>query len=389
MFKNKISIVGGAGHIGLPLSVKFSEKKFIVNIVDTNFNNLQLIQNGQLPFKEVGLVKKLSQQLRTGRLLFSKELNSIKDSKNIILCIGTPIKENYKPDLKNFYELIKKIKYIIKKNQNLIIRSSVSTGTNKKILNMLEENCPNLAYCPERIVEGKSLEELPIIPQIISGSNKKTIRDSVKLFKKITNKIIVCEFIEAELSKIFSNLYRYINFAIPNEMFLISKKFGADFVKIREIMIKDYPRNYGLAKAGFVGGPCLMKDSMQMSYLYGVKKSLINSAFQVNENLPNEIIKQIKKIKLKRKIVGVLGITFKSDSDDLRGSLAIDLIKKLKKNKLNCYFSDPYVDLKGNLKTDSLIKKCNIIVIGSNHKNYKKLRISKSKKIIDLSGFLK
>lgn len=389
MFKNKISIIGGAGHIGLPLSVKFLEKKFIINIIDNNFKNLKLIKNSQSPFKENGLEKKLSQQLKTGRLIFSKELSSIRDSKYIILCVGTPITKNLKPDLKNFYELIKKVKYFIKKDQNLIIRSSVLPGTNEKIFNILKKKCPNLIYCPERIVEGKSLEELSIIPQIISGSNKKAIQDSVKLFKKITNKIILCEFIEAELSKIFSNSYRYINFAIPNEMHLISNKFGADFLKIRKIMMKDYPRNNGLAKAGFVGGPCLMKDSMQLSHLYGIKKSLINSAYQINENFPNEIIKQIKKLELKNKIVGVLGLTFKSDSDDLRGSLAVNLVKKLKKNRINHYFSDPFVKLTGNLKANDLIQKCNIIVLGANHNQYKKLRILKSKKIIDLSGFLK
>tara|TARA_X000000950_G_C13917016_1_gene661544 strand:+ start:1449 stop:2624 length:1176 start_codon:yes stop_codon:yes gene_type:complete len=388
MLKNKISIIGGAGHIGLPLSIKFSEKKFIVNIIDVNLKNLGLIQKCKPPFKEIGLKKKLSQQLKTGRIIFSKNLSSIRDSKNIILCIGTPINKNFKPDLKNFNQVIRQIKNHIKESQSLIVRSSVIPGTNNKIYNILKKKCSNLAYCPERIVEGKSFEELPKIPQIISGSNKKTIQQTVKLFKNITNKIIVCDFIQAELSKVFSNLYRYINFAIPNEMYLISKKFGVDFSKIREIMIKDYPRNKGLAKAGFVGGPCLMKDSMQMSYLYGIKKSLVNSAYNVNENLPNEIIKKIKQLKIKNKKVGVLGLTFKPDSDDLRGSLSASLLKKLKKNKFNCYFSDPYVNLKGNLKTNDLIKKCNIIVIGSNHKQYKKLKIKKSKTIIDLSGLL-
>ncbi len=391
MFKNKISIIGGAGHIGLPLSVKFSEKKYFVNIIDKNTQNLKLIQNGKSPFKENGIKKKLIQQLRSGRLTFSKELSSIKESKNIILCIGTPIKKNFKPDLKNFYDLIKNLGFYIRKNQNLIIRSSVPVGTNKKIIYMLKKNCPNVAYCPERIVEGKSFEELPLIPQIIAGSNKIVIQDAIKIFKKITKKIIVCNILEAELSKVFSNLYRYINFAIPNEMYLMSQKFGVNFLKVRDIMMKDYPRNSGLPNAGFVGGPCLMKDTMQMSYLYGVKKSLANSAYQVNENLPNEIIRQIKSIKLKNKnkVIGVLGITFKPNSDDLRGSLAINLIKKLKKNKLNYFFSDPNIQLKGNLNLNSLIKKCNIIVIGSNHKQYKKLKINRSKKIIDLSGFIK
>ena len=231
MFKNNISVIGGAGHIGLPLSIKFSEKKFTVNIIDKNLNNLKLIQNGLSPFKELGINKRLNRQLKTGKLKFSSNLNSINNSKNIILCIGTPIKKNFKPDLEDFYKLIKNINFHIKENQNLIIRSSVSIGTNKKILKMIKKNCKNLAYCPERIVEGKSFQELPIIPQIISGSNKKVINSAVRLFKSITKKIIICEFVEAELSKVFSNLYRYINFAIPNEMYLISKNLVQNFLK--------------------------------------------------------------------------------------------------------------------------------------------------------------
>ena len=146
-------------------------------------------------------------------------------------------------------------------------------------------------------------------------------------------------------------------------MYLMARKFNADFGKIRNIMIEDYPRNKGLAKAGFVGGPCLMKDTMQMSYIYKIKNSLANSAYKVNENLPKEIVNEVKNLKLNKKVVGVLGLTFKPDSDDLRGSLAMKLLNFLKKNNFEYYFSDPFVKLKGNLELKKLIKKCNILIL--------------------------
>ena len=383
-----ISIIGGAGHIGLPLSIMFSEKKYNVNIIDINLKNLKLIQSGKSPFQEKNIEKKISKQLKTGRLSFSKNISSINESKFIILCIGTPILKNLKPDLKNFYNLIKKIKLSISKDQVLIIRSSILPGTTKTIMKMLNSKNSNISYCPERIVEGKSFEELPNLPQIISSSNLKTLKETSDLFKIITKKIIICDFIEAELSKIFSNLYRYINFAIPNEMYLMARKFNADFGKIRNIMIEDYPRNKGLAKAGFVGGPCLMKDTMQMSYIYKIKNSLANSAYKVNENLPKEIVNEVKNLKLNKKVVGVLGLTFKPDSDDLRGSLAMKLLNFLKKNNFEYYFSDPFVKLNGNLELKKLIKKCNVLILATNHSIYKNLKISKSKKLIDLSGMI-
>ena len=387
---NLISIIGGAGHIGLPLAVKLTEKKFIVNIVDTNKKQIELIKKKIPPFKEKDLESRLSYAINKKRLLFSKELNSIKNSKFIIICVGTPISSKLKPNLNLFFNLIKKIKKFLNNKHHLIIRSSVIPGTCDKIYNLINVNCKNISYCPERIVEGLSLQELPIIPQIISGSNKTTIKEAKKIFKKITGDLIECSFIEAELSKIFSNMYRYINFAIPNEMYLISKKLNADFSKIREIMRFNYSRNNGLAKAGFVGGPCLMKDSMQMSYIFNKKNSLVNAAYETNENLPNEIIKNLQKQKnYKSKIVGVLGLTFKPDSDDTRGSLSLKLLKILKRKKFKYLYSDPYVKFNKNISEKKLIYKSDIIIIGTNHKQYINLKINKKKQLIDLSGYLK
>lgn len=265
---NTISVLGGAGHIGLPLAVTLAEKNFIVNIVDTNKKLLDKIKKKIPPFKEKDLKNKLATVIDYKRLLFSTDLSSIRDSKFIIICLGTPISKLLKPDLNSFFNLFKNIRKYLNQHQHVIIRSSVIPGTCETIYDLIKSKCKNLSYCPERIVEGFSLEELPKIPQIISGSNKITVLENKKIFKKITKDIIICSFIEAELSKIFSNMYRYINFAIPNEMYLISKKLKADFSKIRKIMRFNYPRNNGLAKAGFVGGPCLMKDSMQISYLF-------------------------------------------------------------------------------------------------------------------------
>ena len=387
---DSISIIGGAGHIGLPLAVKFAEKNFITNIVDTNKKHLNKIKNKTPPFKEKDLKNKLTQVIKYKRLFFSTELSSIKNSKFIIICIGTPISEDLKPNLKPFFKLLRNIKKHLKNNQHVIIRSSVVPGTCKKIYDLVQPNCKNISYCPERIVEGLSMKELPVIPQIVSGSNKKTILESKKIFKKITRNTIECTFIEAELSKIFSNMYRYINFAIPNEMYLISKKLEADFSKIRKIMRFEYPRNKGLAKAGFVGGPCLMKDSMQMSHLFKKKNSLVNAAYETNEKLPEKIVKDLQKHKkYKSKVIGILGLTFKPDSDDIRGSLSLKLLKLLKKRGFKCLFSDPYIKLKDNISEKKLINKSDTIIIGTNHKRYKKIKITKNKGIIDLSGYLR
>ncbi len=385
----RISIIGGAGHIGLPLAVKLAEKNYNVNIIDINKKNLLEIQKKKPPFKEKNLKRELTKVLKKKRLSFSSNLSSLTGSKFVIICIGTPISEKLKPNLSNFISLVKNIKKYLNQSSHVIIRSSVLPGTCDKIYHLLKSKCKNLSYCPERIVEGFSLQELPVIPQIISGSNSKTIHENKKIFGKITKSNITCSFIEAELSKIFSNMYRYINFAIPNEMFLISSRLNANFSKVREIMRFNYPRNMGLAKAGFVGGPCLMKDSMQISYLFKKKNSLVNAAYETNEKLPEIIVKELQKEKnYKKKTIGILGLTFKPDSDDTRGSLSLKLLKILKKRGFNCLYSDPYYKLKNNISEKALIYKSDIIIIGTNHKRYKRYKISRNKKLIDLAGFV-
>ncbi len=386
--RTKISIIGGAGHIGLPLAVKLAEKNFLVNIIDKNMNNLVEIKKKKPPFKEKDLKKRLSKVLDQNRLIFSNKLKTINNSKFVIICVGTPISKKLIPELKSFFSLIKDIKKYIKQDSNIIIRSSVLPGTCEKIYKLIKSNCRNLSYCPERIIEGFSLEELPVIPQIVSASNKATLSENKRLFKKITNHVIVCNFREAELSKIFSNMYRYINFAIPNEMHLMSKKLNVDFNRVRKIMKFNYPRNKGLAKAGLVGGPCLMKDSMQMSYLFKKKSSLVNAAYQTNEKLPEMIVNDLK-TKNKNKKIGILGLTFKPNSDDVRGSLSLKLLKVLKRKGFKCLYSDPYYKLSKGISTKKLIEKSDVVIIATNHGCYKNLKIKRNKTIIDLSGHLK
>ena len=163
-------------------------------------------------------------------------MNEVKKCKYIIVCLGTPINKNFKPDLKNFINFFHKLKKYINKNHIIIIRSSIYPGLCNKIFNIIKGSCKNLSYCPERIAQGKSLKELPKLSQIISGLNKKSSNEAGRIFKKICRKIIYTKIIEAELMKLFSNAYRYINFSISNQFYIMCKKQGLDFFKVRKLM---------------------------------------------------------------------------------------------------------------------------------------------------------
>jgi UDP-N-acetyl-D-mannosaminuronic acid dehydrogenase len=389
-FNNKsidVLIVGGAGHIGLPLGLLFAAKKKKVVLLDKNIKNIKKINNLEMPFMENGGVQLLKKNKKN--IFATNNTSLIKFAKIVIICIGTPIK-NSKPDLINFFKMFRDIKSELNPKNLLVIRSSIYPGTVKKISNILGKDFKNISYCPERVVQGKSISELPKLPQIISGVSEKSINDSKKLFELICKKIIITSILEAELIKLFSNAWRYINFSISNQFFMICDKFEIDFKILRKNMIDGYDRNKGIPYAGFTAGPCLYKDTAQLNSFLNNSFSLGKAATKVNQGLTNFIYKKIKntfKEKLKEKKIGILGVAFKPDIDDIRDSLSIDLYKFLKRKNLKIKISDDFVKMDEIIDKERLIKESDIIILGVPHSSYKKLKIPKNKYLIDTWGF--
>jgi len=384
---NFVSIVGGAGHVGTPLGLALSSKGYNVILIDKNKENIKKINQGEMPFIEEGCTKLLKKMISKKKIFAVPELSKVKRCKYIIVCLGTPINNELEPNLKNFINFFYNLKQYLNNNHIIIIRSSIYPGICNKVFNIIKDRCKNLSYCPERIAQGKSLKELPKISQIISGKNTKSKLESGKIFKKVCKKIIYTKIIEAELMKLFSNAYRYINFSISNQFYMICKNQNLDFFKIRKIMRDDYKRNENIPMAGFTAGPCLLKDTIQLSSFYNHKFSLGLTAMSINESLPKFLIKELnKKYDLKKKTVGVLGLSFKAENDDIRDSLSIKLLKKLKSKKIKTLQSDEYYKDKKSVDKNVLIKKSDIIIIATPHKAYKNIKINKNKVLVDIWG---
>ena len=385
--RNYICIIGGAGHVGAPLGLALSSKGYNVALIDKNQQNIKKINQGKMPFMEEGCEKLLKKMLRKNRIFATNKLDEVKKCKYIIVCIGTPINNKFKPDLKKFFSFFYVIRKYLKKDHVLIIRSSIYPGTCNKVYDIVKNYCKNLSYCPERIAQGKSLKELPQLSQIISGKNIKAKLESGKIFKKICKKIIFTKIIESELIKLFSNAYRYINFSISNQFYLMCQNQNVSFSKIRNLMRDNYRRNEQIPSAGFTAGPCLLKDTMQLSSFYKHKFPLSMAAMSINESLPKFIIEKLEdSYNLRKKTVGILGLSFKSENDDVRDSLSIKLLNKLRLKKIKTLQSDEYYKNKKNIKKNILIKKSDIIIIGTPHKAYKNLKIKKNKILIDIWG---
>ena len=297
-FKYDISIIGGAGHVGFPLGLIFASKKLKVKLIDKNAYNLNLIKKGISPFKEdlaSIFLKKYKKNLS-----YSEDIAEIKFSKFIIVCIGTPITKKLNPDKKDLFNIFKKIKKNILPGQQIIVRSSIYIYAMQEIKKKFQLD--NITYCPERIVQGKSLIELPKLPQIVSGFNKNSILLSKKLFKKICKKVIVTSVEESELIKLFSNSFRFVHFAISNQFYMMCEEMGLNYGKIRNTMRYGYKRNNFIPSAGFASGPCLSKDTMQLSSFFNHKFLLGKIAMKINHGLPNFIFDKLKKkFNLKKK----------------------------------------------------------------------------------------
>lgn len=386
--KNSISVIGAAGHIGLPLSFLLAKHKFNVIGVEKDLTKIDMIKKKKMIFKEKNIHKLLYN--KNIKIKFTDKIEEIKNTKYIIVTLGTPIDEYLNPSYSNFFDVIDNIIKFMDANQILILRSTVAPGTTRKILDKLNQNKikAGVAFCPERITQGFALKELYELPQIISYSDERTKNACKKIFSKFNKKLFECSFEEAEVTKLFCNSWRYIKFAVANEFYKICNIHDLNFEKIRNAMMFNYPRGKDFPKSGFAAGPCLLKDTMQLSSFSREHFSFGHSAMLVNETLPEFVIKQAKKISnLKKKKILILGMAFKPDNDDIRDSLAFRLKKKLLLESPYVYCHDPYIKQYQKLDVKYLIKKCSIIFIGCPHSKYKNIKFPKSKRVFDCWGF--
>ncbi|MCF7835501.1 MAG: nucleotide sugar dehydrogenase [Candidatus Marinimicrobia bacterium] len=391
--KYDLCVIGGAGRVGLPLSITFANAGFKTVIFDINEEALVKIQKGVFPFKEDGGKKNLKEALSGGNFFFSNTPEAISQSKNIIFIIGTPVDSYLNPDLRSFHNALESYFDYFKDGQILILRSTVFPGTSEKVQNYFinKNKKVNVAFCPERIVEGKAFDELGSLPQIISAFDSKTLEKVGKIFEKTSKKKAVrLEPMEAELAKLFSNAWRYIKFSVANQFFMMAQDYGLDYYKIYKGMTEDYSRNADLPTPGFAAGPCLFKDTMQLSAFNNNKFFLGHSAMLVNEGLPDFIIQNLKKeVDLKNKTIGILGMAFKSESDDSRDSLSYKLRKASEVCCKDVLCHDFYIKDDSFVEVDDILKKADVIILGTPHKKYKKINIKKypSKKFVDIWNF--
>lgn len=389
MFSFDICVVGGCGRVGLPLSIAFADKGLKVVIYDPDKEKMNKVRSGIMPFLEEGCEEKLRQVIGKA-LITTGNPELISRSKFVIITVGTPIEQHLNPQYTDMIRLFHGFQPYLVKDQYIILRSTVYPGTANRLNNFLEETGANvhLAFCPERIAEGKALFELENLPQIVSAFDPQGIAAVTDLFKKLTKDICVLEPIEAELAKLFTNAWRYIQFSVANQFFMLANQNGLDFYRIFHAMTYKYPRTQGLPTPGFAAGPCLFKDTMQLAAFSNNSFFLGHAAMLVNEGLPSYVVQRLKqKTNLGDKNVGILGMSFKANSDDERDSLSFKLKRLLEMEAKGVYCTDPYVKRDYFVGATDLVRICDVIIVATPHEEYRTLDIGEDKMLIDIWNF--
>ncbi len=360
----------------MPLAIALADKGFDVKALDIDELKIKEVNEGRMPFLEVGADKKLQNVLKIGHFEATSSRDCIEPAEFIVAIIGTPVDEHLNPDPESIIRVLNELKDKFKKNQILILRSTVFPGVTKRVEEWVEENVPGMTvtFCPERIAEGKAMEELYSLPQIIGARNEMSAKWATQLFEKLTDSIIITTPEEAELAKLFTNVWRYIKFAAVNQFFMMANDYGIDFEKVRKAVSQDYPRAADMPSAGFAAGPCLFKDTMQLAAFSNNTFALGHSSMLVNEGLPLYVVQKIEsKYDLKNLNVGILGMAFKPEVDDKRSSLSYKLRRILQFKAKNVFCTDPFVSDPKLEDLEQVLVKSDLIIIGTPHSQYRNI----------------
>ena len=373
-FSRDVVIVGGCGHVGLPLGLVLADAGLSVTLYDLDANAVDQIRAGKLPFLERDAGEMLERLIATDRLEATIDPKAVSEAEHVVLVVGTPVDEHLNPDPKFVRVAIEGLLDQLRDGQHLVLRSTVYPRVTAMVEKLIisSNRDVDVSFCPERIAEGKAIEELRTLPQIVSGRTERAVRRAEDLFGTIAPSIIHLDVEEAELAKLFANTWRYIQFAAANQLFMIANDFGLDFGRIRDALKQDYPRLAGMPGPGLAAGPCLLKDTMQLAAFNNNNFTLGHASMMINEGLPLYMVSRLEQqYDLTEMTVGILGMAFKAESDDTRSSLSYKLKRLLRFRAARVLCTDPYAQHDQDLwPLAEVLDEADLIVIATPHRQY-------------------
>ena len=380
-FATDVVLIGGCGHVGLPLGIALADRGASVCLYDLSEHSVKLVNDGVMPFEERGAAPVLERVVAASRLRATSDPSVVGGAENVVVVIGTPVDEHLNPDPRAIPAALGLCSAYLTDGQLLVLRSTVYPGVTALVEQMVARlgREIDVAFCPERIAEGRAMEELYSLPQIVGSRTDRGRERASRLFERLTASIVHLSPEEAELAKLFTNTWRYIKFATANQLYMMANDRGLDFERIRQALTFGYPRAADMPRAGFAAGPCLFKDTMQLAAFSNNNFMLGHTAMLINEGLPLYLVSRLEQEHdLASMTVGILGMAFKAGSDDTRSSLSYKLRRILAFRCAEVLCTDPLVRTDPALRgLDEVVERSDLLIIAAPHAEYRGLRTSK------------
>lgn len=366
----------GLGRVGLPLALSFADRGLSVLGVEIDEQVLSSVEAGRMPFRETGTQHLLERVRASGRLSLSRHVADAARAEFIVLTLGTPSFSHIEIDMSAIRSVLDDLLPVLRPGHALVLRSTIAPGTTEFVAGYLAKHRGfaigsevSVAHAPERIAEGRFLEEIASLPCIVGGVGEGSGEHVARLFEVFGTRIVQTTPVQAELAKIWTNILRYATFALPNLLMMDCEQYGANVFEVIELINRDYPRG-GMARPGFTAGTCLRKDfafSEERSHAPG----MLLAVSRVNESVPLFLVEGMKRRlgTLDGKKVAVLGLAFKRDTDDERDSLAHKLVRLLERELADVAVHDPHVATPTQ-PFDEAIAGADAVVVAANHSEF-------------------
>jgi UDP-N-acetyl-D-mannosaminuronic acid dehydrogenase len=371
-----VAIVG-LGRVGLPLALTFADRGLHVVGIDKDPSVLQAISECRMPFHETGTQELLERVVDSGRLELSEQLPAAAAADHIVLTLGTPAFSHIEIDISQIRSALDELLPLFRSGHSIILRSTVAPGTTEWVAGYLAQRRGFtigedlfVSHVPERIAENHFLEEIASLPCIVGGVGEACGERAAELFSVFGTEILQTTPVQAELAKIWTNILRYTQFALPNLLMMNCEQWGANVFEVIELINHDYPRG-GIASPGLTAGSCLRKD-FSFSEERSSAPGMLLAVSRVHETVPLFLVEGLKRRlggSLRDCKVAVLGLTFKRDSDDLRDSLAAKLIRLLERELAHVARHDPHVPAQSE-PLETALADAAAVVIATNHSEF-------------------
>jgi UDP-N-acetyl-D-mannosaminuronic acid dehydrogenase len=372
----RVAVIG-LGRVGLPLALSFADRGLEVIGVEREAPVLEELAAGRMPFAETGTQELLERVLESGRLRISRLVQDAAEADHIVLTLGTPAYVHIEIDVSQIRSVIDDLLPVLREGHSVILRSTVAPGTTEWVGGYIEQRRGFtvgedifVSHVPERIAEGHFLEEIATLPCIVGGVGDGSGDRAAELFEVFGTEIVRTPPVQAELAKIWTNILRYAQFALPNLLMMECEQYDANVFDVIELINHDYPRG-GIARPGLTAGACLRKD-FAFSEERSSAPGMLLAVSRVHETVPLFLVKGLKARldgSLRDRKVAVLGLSFKRNSDDLRDSLALKLIRLLDRELAHVSRHDPHVPAQSE-PLDAALEGADAVVVATNHAEF-------------------